>query len=120
MSETATATFTPTPTPTTSPDEAATIHWVDICVIVGYFVIVFATGFYFGLYKWARDKWRKYRNSRRPPTELEEEDLNIPENQTTSKSFFLAGKGVGWFAIGCSLFASNIGKYQVLVSHSRK
>ncbi|MDH3588771.1 MAG: sodium transporter, partial [Gammaproteobacteria bacterium] len=27
----------------------------------------------------------------------------------TSEDFFLAGKNVGWFVIGASLFASNIG-----------
>lgn len=29
--------------------------------------------------------------------------------KTSAESYFLAGRDVGWFAIGCSLFASNIG-----------
>jgi len=29
--------------------------------------------------------------------------------QRTSEDYFLAGRNVGWFVIGCSLFASNIG-----------
>ncbi|HRZ16129.1 MAG TPA: Na+/glucose cotransporter, partial [Candidatus Hydrogenedentes bacterium] len=30
-------------------------------------------------------------------------------NQNTSADYFLAGRDVGWFAVGASLFASNIG-----------
>src|SRR5881296_2230084 len=51
---------------------------VDIAVIAVYFVVVFAIGFYFA---------RKER---------------------TSEAYFLAGRHVGWFAIGASLFVSNI------------
>ena len=51
---------------------------VDIGVIAFYFVIVFAIGFYF---------------SRR---------------ERTSEDYFLASRRVGWFAIGASLFVSNI------------
>jgi len=51
---------------------------IDIAIIVAYFVLVFAIGFYFS---------RKER---------------------TSADYFLAGRTVGWFAIGSSLFVSNI------------
>ncbi len=51
---------------------------VDIAIIVIYFIIVFTIGFYFA---------RKER---------------------TSADYFLAGRNVGWFAIGASLFVSNI------------
>lgn len=51
---------------------------VDITIIVVYFIIVFAIGFYFA---------RKER---------------------TSADYFLASRNVGWFAIGASLFVSNI------------
>ena len=51
---------------------------VDIAIIALYFVMVFAIGFYFA---------RKKR---------------------TSEAYFLAGRDVGWFAIGASLFVSNI------------
>lgn len=51
---------------------------VDIAIIVVYFIIVFAIGFYFA---------RKER---------------------TSADYFLASRNVGWFAIGASLFVSNI------------
>ncbi len=51
---------------------------VDIVIIAVYFVIVFAIGFYF---------------SRR---------------ERTSTDYFLAGRNIGWFAIGASLFVSNI------------
>ena len=50
----------------------------DIVVIALYFCIVFAIGFYFS---------RKER---------------------TSADYFLAGRNVGWIAIGASLFVSNI------------
>jgi SSS family solute:Na+ symporter len=51
---------------------------VDIAVIAIYFLMVFAIGFYFS---------RKER---------------------TSEAYFLASRDVGWFAIGASLFVSNI------------
>src|SRR3954468_10931649 len=51
---------------------------VDLVIIAIYFVIIFAIGLYFA---------RKER---------------------TSTDYFLAGRNVGWFAIGASLFVSNI------------
>ena len=51
---------------------------IDVAIIAFYFVVVFAIGFYFS---------RKER---------------------TSEDYFLAGRNVGWFAIGASLFVSNI------------
>src|SRR5260370_41492352 len=51
---------------------------IDIGIIAVYFVIIFAIGFYFA---------RKER---------------------TSTDYFLASRNVGWFAIGASLFVSNI------------
>src|SRR5262245_8250129 len=65
-----------------APAQAAATHrvlqTVDIAVIGVYFLIVFAIGFYF-----ARRK-------------------------RTSEAYFLASRDVGWFAIGASLFVSNI------------
>ncbi len=55
-----------------------TLAPVDVAIIAVYFVIVFAIGFYFS---------RKER---------------------TSEDYFLASRNVGWFAIGASLFVSNI------------
>jgi solute:Na+ symporter, SSS family len=34
--------------------------------------------------------------------------------QDTSADYFLAGRNIGWFAIGCSLFASNIGSEHIV------
>lgn len=56
----------------------STISLLDLVIIFGYFIVVFAIGFYFS---------RKER---------------------TTTDYFLAGRHVGWFAIGASLFASNI------------
>jgi SSS family solute:Na+ symporter len=52
---------------------------LDTGILVLYFAVVFAVGFYFA---------RKER---------------------TSRDYFLAGQHVGWFAIGASVFATNIG-----------
>src|SRR6266404_2498155 len=51
---------------------------IDIGIIVVYFIVVFAIGFYFSM------------------------------RERTSTDYFLAGRNVGWFAIGASLFVSNI------------
>jgi solute:Na+ symporter, SSS family len=55
-----------------------TLAPVDLVIIAIYFVVVFGIGFYFS---------RKER---------------------TSEDYFLAGRNIGWFAIGASLFVSNI------------
>ncbi|MBI3279664.1 MAG: sodium/solute symporter [Acidobacteria bacterium] len=52
---------------------------LDTVILTAYFVAVFAIGFYY---------------SRR---------------ERTAKDYFLAGRNVGWFAVGASLFATNIG-----------
>src|SRR6476646_7570207 len=51
---------------------------IDIAIIIFYFAVVFAIGFYFSL------------------------------KERTSAYYFLASRDVGWFAIGASLFVSNI------------
>jgi SSS family solute:Na+ symporter len=51
---------------------------VDLAIILSYFVVIFGIGFYFS---------RKER---------------------TSEDYFLASRNIGWFAIGASLFVSNI------------
>jgi solute:Na+ symporter, SSS family len=55
-----------------------TLAPVDLVIIAVYFIVVFGIGFYFS---------RKER---------------------TSEDYFLAGRNIGWFAIGASLFVSNI------------
>src|ERR1700734_3837145 len=55
-----------------------TLAPVDLVIIGLYFILVFGIGFYFS---------RKER---------------------TSEDYFLAGRNIGWFAIGASLFVSNI------------
>jgi solute:Na+ symporter, SSS family len=55
-----------------------TLAPVDIAIIAIYFLIIFGIGYYFS---------RKER---------------------TSEDYFLAGRNIGWFAIGASLFVSNI------------
>ncbi len=59
------------------------LHNIDLFVIVGYFVVIFAIGAYF-IAKAKRGK-------------------------NASENYFLGGRNLGWFAIGASLFASNIG-----------
>src|SRR6202521_4452504 len=54
------------------------LETVDLVIIGLYFALIFGIGFYFS---------RKER---------------------TSEGYFLAGRNIGWFAIGASLFVSNI------------
>src|SRR5882757_10735368 len=51
---------------------------IDIAIIAVYFIVIFAIGFYFA------------------------------RKECTSADYFLASRDVGWFAIGASLFVSNI------------
>ncbi len=55
-----------------------TLQPLDIGIIAVYFLIVFSIGFYFSM------------------------------KERSSEDYFLAGRHVGWFAIGASLFVSNI------------
>jgi len=56
------------------------LHYIDWMVIAGYFIIIL------GLAWWV-----------------------IRRRQDTSTDYFLAGRHLGWFIIGASIFASNIG-----------
>ncbi|XP_033732423.1 sodium/glucose cotransporter 4-like [Pecten maximus] len=56
-------------------------HWADILIVVTYFVVVIGVGLW---------------SLRRP-------------NRGNVKSYFLAGRSMPWFAVGASLFSSNIG-----------
>src|SRR5207302_4717383 len=55
-----------------------TLETVDLVIIGIYFAIVFGIGFYFS------------------------------KKERTSEDYFLASRNIGWFAIGASLFVSNI------------
>src|SRR5438067_13364047 len=55
-----------------------TLAPVDLAIIGIYFVVIFGIGFYFA------------------------------RRERTSEDYFLAGRNIGWFAIGASLFVSNI------------
>ena len=52
---------------------------IDWITIAAYFIVVFTVGFYFS------------------------------RKEKTSQDYFLAGRKIGWFAVGASLFATNIG-----------
>lgn len=56
------------------------LGWIDLTVVAGYFVIIL------GLAWWV-----------------------IRQRQNTTTDYFLAGRHLGWFIIGASIFASNIG-----------
>ena len=55
-----------------------TLAPIDLIIIAIYFVIIFGIGFYFSM------------------------------KERTSEDYFLASRNIGWFAIGASLFVSNI------------
>ncbi len=57
----------------------ARLIWIDYVVLAAYFVVIFAIGYYFA------------------------------RKEKTSQGYFLAGRDVAWWAIGASLFSSNIG-----------
>src|SRR3954467_4597014 len=54
------------------------LEGIDIAIIIVYFIIIFGIGFYFS------------------------------QKERPSSDYFLASRNVGWFAIGASLFVSNI------------
>uniref|UniRef100_A0AAQ6A1Q0 Sodium/myo-inositol cotransporter 2 n=1 Tax=Amphiprion ocellaris TaxID=80972 RepID=A0AAQ6A1Q0_AMPOC len=69
------------PTPTSPSEGRTTLVTVDIVVLVIYFLLVLAVGF-----------WSMLRTKR-----------------STVDGYFLAGKSMTWWPVGASLFASNIG-----------
>ena len=38
----------------------------------------------------------------------------LKRKQKSTEEYFLAGRNMGWFVIGCSIFASNIGSEHVV------
>ena len=60
------------------------MHWIDWLVIGVYFTALV------GVVWWSSRK------------------------QDTTKDYFLAGRNIGWFAVGASLFASNIGSEHIV------
>ncbi len=58
----------------------STLGWIDLTVVAGYFLIIL------GLAWWV-----------------------IKQRQDTTTDYFLAGRHLGWFIVGASIFASNIG-----------
>ena len=63
---------------------SVSLNWLDWAVIIGYFVIIA------GVAIWSS------------------------RGQNTSSDFFLGGRNIGWFAIGGSLFASNVGSEHIV------
>ena len=61
------------------------LHYIDLAIVLAYFAVVL---------------WIAWYVSRGGGRKTEDKD---------SKDYFLAGKSAGWFVIGASLFASNIG-----------
>ncbi len=59
------------------------LHFFDWIVIVLYFILIFIVAF-----------WSSFKKK---------------DSNKTSADYFLAGRNIGWFVIGASLFASNIG-----------
>ena len=58
----------------------STLGWIDLTIVAGYFLIIL------GLAWWV-----------------------IRQRQDTTTDYFLAGRHLGWFIVGASIFASNIG-----------
>ena len=63
---------------------STTLVWLDWLVLAGYFLILVVV-------VWWSSK-----------------------QQNTSEDYFLAGRNIGWFAVGASLFASNIGSEHIV------
>ena len=59
------------------------LQYLDWILIAAYFIIIFLVAF-----------WSSFSKKRR---------------SKSSSDYFLAGRNIGWFIIGASLFASNIG-----------
>lgn len=64
------------------------LHMLDIIVIAAYFLVVF------GIAWWASQREKS--------------------SATASSDYFLAGRNMGWFVIGASIFASNIGSEHLI------
>ena len=64
---------------------------IDIGIIVLYFIIILGIGFYFS-----------------------------NKDKDNTDQYFLANRNLGWFVIGASLFASNIGSWKTTLSKFSK
>ncbi len=130
---------------------ALTLHWIDLTILLVYFVSIFIVGLYFGPLQSVRSLFLRffsfaaksssttattneideverqkleYSGAQTPddhsstnnseassiPTPVNDDvDEQTPAVDNSTQKFFLANRDVTFFAIGCSLFASNIG-----------
>ncbi len=68
-----------------------TIALLDVIVIIGYFFLIFFIAYYVTI-----------------------RDRRLKVTDSASADYFLAGRNAGWFVIGASLFASNIGSEHIV------
>jgi len=123
------------------------LHWIDVSVIVVYFLFVILVGLWttiqeYGrkLYNYVKSRTRNQNGLHRfedvamepipskdslvsendvateeaPVAEPHLKTEPMAEETKTSKNFFLANGNMGFVAIGCSLFASNIGAEHII------
>jgi len=70
---------------------SSTIALLDVIVIIGYFLLIFFIAYYVTV-----------------------KERRLSNGDHVSADYFLAGRNVGWFVIGASLFASNIGSEHIV------
>jgi SSS family solute:Na+ symporter len=81
----------------------ATLHWIDGAILGIYFFVIFVVGIYFGPIQSLLKRIQHQILMKK----MEEDSSRSATSPT--QQFFLANRDVTFFAIGCSLFASNIG-----------
>eukprot|EP01080_Neovahlkampfia_damariscottae_P008497 gene8497-321_t len=70
-----------------------TLQNIDSAIIVGYFVVILTVGLSSSVISFFQKNKKE---------------------ETTTKDYFLAGRDMEWWAVGCSLFASNIGSEHLI------
>jgi hypothetical protein len=78
----------------------------DYVVLVIYFLIVLGVGLSSTIFSFVATKYKQWRQ-RNTPEQQDQQPVN--EQPPNVAQYFLAGRDMHWWAIGASLFSSNIG-----------
>lgn len=84
----------------------ASLSILDICFIIFYFLAVF--GIAIGSAIWNRRRM-KLREQQQQQAQMDGKSNDNTQQISKTEDYFLAGRHASWWAVGASLFSSNIG-----------
>lgn len=89
-------------------DDDTDLTIYDYIIFVFYFIVILSVGLFSSLFSFFSTKYKRWKQSRDQTQEINDA-VTQPKPPSTTAEYFLAGRDMQWWAIGASLFSSNIG-----------